>query len=188
MEHLSTHADGLSFVGGADRADHELLESDRGVGVGATVDDVHHRNREDIGVGTADVAIQRKAHILGGSFGNGQGNTQDGVGTQVALGRGTVQFDHGLINGALLQGRHADDCRSNLVVDVGNSLEDTLATVALGIAVTEFEGLVLTRRSTRRNSCYTDNTRLEDHFGLNRRIASGVEDFPTSNLYNSHFL
>ncbi len=37
-------------VGGAHRHDHEFLEVDRGVGVGAAVHDVHHRDRQDLGV------------------------------------------------------------------------------------------------------------------------------------------
>ena len=44
----------------ADRRDHELLDVDVGVGVGAAVEDVHHRHRQQVGVGPADVAEQRQ--------------------------------------------------------------------------------------------------------------------------------
>ena len=78
------------------------------------------------------------------------------------------------------------DRRGDLVVDVGNRLENALAAVALGIAVTKLEGFVFTGGSAGRNRCYTFDTRLEEDFSLNRRIASGIEDLPTRYLNDSH--
>ena len=45
----------------ADGHDHELLEVDVVVGVLAAVEDVHHRHGQDLGVGAAEVAVERQA-------------------------------------------------------------------------------------------------------------------------------
>ena len=83
MEHFSTHADTLLEAACAYRTDHELLEADGSVRVSATIDDVHHRNRKDISVATADVAIERHIEIVGGSLCNSKRNTEDGVCAEV---------------------------------------------------------------------------------------------------------
>ena len=43
---------------GANRQDHELLHVDRIVGVRAAIDDIHHRHRQDVGVGPTQVSEQ----------------------------------------------------------------------------------------------------------------------------------
>ena len=51
----------LGEGGRPDRRDHELLDVDVGVGVRATVEDVEHRHRQQVGVRAAEVAEQRQA-------------------------------------------------------------------------------------------------------------------------------
>ena len=51
---LRSPPQGLGEGSRADGHDHELLEVDRVVGVHATVEDVHHRDRQHMGVGSAD--------------------------------------------------------------------------------------------------------------------------------------
>ena len=108
-----------------------------------TVDDVHHRNGEGIGVGTAEVAVKGNLQVSSGSMGYGQRNTEDSVGTEVLLGGSAVKLKHLGVNLALLECAHADDGGSNHLVDVLNSLLDTLAQIAVLIAVAELQGLVL---------------------------------------------
>ena len=60
--------------------DHEFLEVDGGVGVGAAVDDVGHGHRQDFGVGPTEVLEEGLAEGCGGGFGVGQGDCEDGVG------------------------------------------------------------------------------------------------------------
>ena len=38
---------------------HKLLEVDVVVGVGASVDDVHHWNRQDVGIYSTKIAVER---------------------------------------------------------------------------------------------------------------------------------
>ena len=77
----------------AGRQDHELLDVDRIVGVGAAVDDVHHRHRQDAGRDAADVLVERQAGRHGAALADGQGDAEDGVGAQAALVRRAVQLD-----------------------------------------------------------------------------------------------
>lgn len=80
------------------------------------------------------------------SFGNSQTDTKNSVGTQLSLVWGTVEVDQELINlglilniDVLLDKSWADD-----VVDVGNSLGNTLSSPLVLVSVTELNGLVLT--------------------------------------------
>ncbi len=57
VEDLSPGAEGFTEGGEAGGDDEEFLEIDGGLRVGAAVDDVHARSRDDFAVGAADVAI-----------------------------------------------------------------------------------------------------------------------------------
>ncbi|MPM59121.1 hypothetical protein SDC9_105959 [bioreactor metagenome] len=58
MEHFGTHAKPFAERVRSNRTNHKFLESDRGVGVRAAVDDVHHRNGQHVSICSANVAIQ----------------------------------------------------------------------------------------------------------------------------------
>ena len=47
----------------------------------ATVEDVHHRNRENFRVRTAKIFVEGNADLLRGSLGVGKGNGQNGIGS-----------------------------------------------------------------------------------------------------------
>src|SRR5690606_25316364 len=100
VEHFGTHANGFFQGLGANRLDHELLDIDVVVGVLTTVDDVHHGQRHGVdtrgAVQLGDVGVQRHAFGSSGSFGVGQGNSQDGVGAELGFVFGTVEVDHDL--------------------------------------------------------------------------------------------
>ena len=82
---LDAPAQRLGERGRAHRHDHELLQVDGVVGVHAAVDDVHHRHRQHVGVGAADVAVERQLELVGGGLGHGQRHAEDGVGAEPAL-------------------------------------------------------------------------------------------------------
>ena len=67
------------------------------------VDDVHHRNGENISIGTTDITVQGDVEIIGGGVGHGKAYAQNGVGAEFALGRSAVELDHGLVDGPLLE-------------------------------------------------------------------------------------
>ena len=103
MENLSAHTDSLSLALCAYRADHKLLECDRSVRVCTTVDDVHHRNRKYISVGSADVAVKRHIEIVCCSVCNCKADAEDGVCAELALGRSAVELNHSLVDRPLLE-------------------------------------------------------------------------------------
>ena len=186
MEHLGTHADTLLLAAGADRTDHEFLEGDRGVGVGAAVDDVHHRNGKDIGVGTADIAVERDIQIVGCSVRAGEGDTEDGVGTKVLLGRRSIEFDHLLVDGPLVEDAHAFDHGSDAFVDIGHGFQRAFAQVAALVAVTEFEGFIFTGAGAARNGGTAHDATFQGYINLHGRIAARVEDLSCKNFFNNH--
>jgi len=139
-----THLDGLGERLGADGGDHELLDVDIGVGVRTAVQDVHHGDGQDVGVGTADVLVQRELRLLRGGVGDGQGDTEDGVGPELGLVRGPVELDHGEVDGTLLVGLETEDVLADDVEHVLDGGLHSLATVAFA-AVTQLDGLEGTR-------------------------------------------
>lgn len=160
----------------ADRGNHELLDVNVGIGVGTTVEDVHHWNGQHVGVRSAEVLVQRELRTVSSSMSSSQGDTKDGVSTQLALVVGSVELDHDLVDNALLTRVTAEHLLGDLLVDVLNSLENTLTGVTLLIAVTQLNGLELTGRSARRNRSAGLGAVVEDHLDLNGRVAAGIED------------
>ena len=142
MENFRAITQGFPEGGSAGRDDHEFLEINRRVGVGASVDDVHHRNGKDLGVRAAQVAVQGLVQLGRRRFGKRQGNTQNGVGPQFGLVECAVQGIHEGIRRGLFRGFQTDQGRSNDVTDVVYGLGDSLALVAGCVAVPEFPGFM----------------------------------------------
>ena len=150
--------------------DHELLESHTATSVGATVEDVHEGNGQNVGLLGAsqvgDVSVERDTLLGGSGLSNGHGDTEDGVGTELGLVGGTVKLDHEVVNSALVLDVKVllDEGRAENVVDVGDGLEDTLAAPLGLVAITELAGLVGTGRSTGGNDGAVE-TGLGDYIG-----------------------
>src|SRR6516164_5649801 len=72
MKDLCTIAKSLGKAGCSFRHDHEFLKINRRIRMGATVDDVHHRNRQHFGIWSAQVTEQRKVELSGGGMRNCQ--------------------------------------------------------------------------------------------------------------------
>ena len=151
MEHFGTHAQAFAERGCAYRANHEFLERDGSVAVCATVDDVHHRDRQCVGVGSADVAIERHVKVVCTCLGHCERYAKDGVGTEFRLGGSAVECKHLVVDCTLLERRHSDECGSYDFVDVFNCFLSAFATVAALVAVAQFESFVFAGRCARRN-------------------------------------
>ena len=134
--------------------DHEFLESQAATSVGATIQNVLEGNGKNVGLlGTGkvgDVSVERDALLSSGSLGDGHGDTEDGVGTELGLVGGTVKLVHELVDGALVLDVEVllDESGSNDIVDVGDGLEDTLAAPLGLVTITELAGLVGTGGGT----------------------------------------
>lgn len=110
---------------------HELLEGETATGVGATVQDVLEGNGQDEGLlgsgKVGDVSVEGNTLLSGGSLGNGQRDTEDGVGTELALVGGTIELVQELVDLGLLLNIEVllDEGGANDVVDVLDGIEDT---------------------------------------------------------------
>ena len=142
----------LGEGGRADRRDHELLDVDVAVGMGAAVEDVHHRHRQQMGVRPTDVTEERQLGRLRGRLGDRERDSEDRVGAQRRLVRRAVQVDHHLVDDALLVGLDAEQRLTDDLVDRLDGLADALAAVP-GSAVAELHRLELTGRGAGRHRC-----------------------------------
>ena len=69
----------------------------------ATVDDVHHRHGQHVGVDTADVAVQRQLQLIGRRLGDGEAGAEDGVGAEAGLVVGAVEVEQRLVDQPLIE-------------------------------------------------------------------------------------
>ena len=180
---LGTGAHRLGERRGADRRDHELLDVDVGVGVRATVEDVHHRHREQVGVGPADVAVQRQPGRLGRGLGDGERGAEDRVGAQVGLVGRRVELVHHLVDLALVVGTHALDGRADLLDHRVDGLLHALAEVAIA-AVAQLDRLELAGRRAARHGGAAERAVVEQHLDLDGGVAARVEDLAGADCFD----
>ena len=184
MVHLDAGLQSLGVGLEAVRGDHVLLDVGGEVSVCAAVHDVHVRNRENMAVGAADIAVQRQFGALGGRIKGGEGDTEDGVGAQTALVRGAVELDHQVIECALVGGVHADDLRGDLLVHRLDGTEDTLALIDGLVAIATLPSLGFTGGSTGRNEAQALSTVIGVKNDLDGRVAAGIENLTRVNAFN----
>ena len=184
MEDLGAAAQSLTEGRSGDRHDHELLDLHVVGGVSAAVQDVHHGNGQLLGVGAANVVVQGDAQGLSGSLGASHGCAQDGVGAQTGLVGGTVQLDHSLIDGDLIQNVHADQALSDLSIDILHGSLAALAQVAGLVAVTQLAGLVDAGGSAGGNGSAAHGTVFQINLDLDGGVAAAVQDLATQNVNN----
>jgi len=92
------------------------------------------------------VSVQRDTLLSSTSLGNSQGNTEDGIGTELGLVGSTVKSVEELVDLGLVLDIDTllDQSGTNGGVDVLDSLENTLAKPLGLVSVTELASLVLT--------------------------------------------
>ena len=108
----------------------------------AAVDDVHHGHGEHVCVATADIFVEGKVEVVGSGLGNGERNTEDGVGTEVRFCVCTVEGKHCLVNLDLVESAHAYESLGDRTVNVGDCLENAFTHVTVFVTVAEFESFV----------------------------------------------
>jgi len=187
VEGFRAHAKRLAEGGGPLGHDHELLDVDGGVGVGAAVEDVHHGHGQRLGVWASQVAVELEAAGLGGGLGVGEGDAEDGVGPEALLVVRAVELEHGPVDADLVAGVEPLELGKDLFVDVLHGLERALAQVALlgslgsllggQGAIAQFERLVLAGAGSRGNGRAAHDAGGEDDVDLHGGVAPGVDDF-----------
>ena len=95
----------------------------------AAVDDVHHRHRQQPRCGAADVAVKRQVVRHRRRFGDGERDTEDGVGAEPPLVGRAVERDHGLVDLDLSFGVHAAERVEQFAVDGFNGVAHAFAEI-----------------------------------------------------------
>jgi hypothetical protein len=96
-------------------------------GVGAAVEHVHHRHRQDVRGLAAEVAPQRQALLHRGRVGGGERDAEDRVRAEARLVRRAVELDERAVEALLVRRVAAGDRLGDLAVDVLDRLGDALA-------------------------------------------------------------
>lgn len=111
----------------------------------SSIDDVEGGDREDeLGVASkvGNVPVEGDALLSSSGLGNGHGDSQDGVGSELALVLGAVESNHLLVDGLLVNGVVSLERRGDDGIDVLNGLEDSLSKVLGLVSIAELNSLV----------------------------------------------
>ena len=160
----------------ADRQEHELLEVDACLRMGAAVQHVELRHRQHHRPFVAETAIQRQALDHCGCVTARQAHREDGVGTEVRLVRRAVKRDHPRVERRLVHDIEPHQLRTDHADHVGECVAHALAAVALWVAIAKLDGLVDPRAGAAGHPRASLDTARECHHRLERRVAARVED------------
>jgi hypothetical protein len=134
------------------RHHHEFLEVDVVIGVRAAVEDVHHRHRQGVRRGPAQVAIERQFARVAEARAAAIETARIAFAPRRPLLGVPSRSISRASSIALVGGVGPAEGFRNLAIDVRNRLQNALAEVVGLVAVTQFDGLVLAGgRATRHN-------------------------------------
>jgi len=172
MKDLGPDAQGIAECLGAHRQDHEFLDVQTVVRMGAAVDHVHERHGQHLGVDAAQILMKRQGEKLAGGPGRGHGYAEHGVGPQAALVLRAVQVNQSIVDLHLAQGIHADDGFGDFAVHMFHGLEHALALVPFFIAIAQFQGFARARGRARRHGGPSHMAGFKGNFHFHRGIAA----------------
>jgi len=137
--------------------------------MGAPVQNIEARHREQSRRGSAQIAEERKTHTRRSGTSDAEGNSKNGVGAEIGLVGGGIEICHQQVDLLLTCGIHADQRGGDGIVYVTNSPGDSLAHPPVA-AVTQLDGFKGARRGSGRHESATETTRRED-FGFDRGVS-----------------
>ncbi|CUJ32518.1 hypothetical protein TA5113_03038 [Cognatishimia activa] len=174
VEDFRTHADRFFHVRCRNRHDHEFLDVDWVICVLATVDDVHHWNRQNARLRATDVAIEWLSGEIRCGFRASQRHAKDCVCTKTTFVVCAVEFDHRSINGFLFGHIKANQVFGDLTVHGGHCFQNTFAKIAGFVAVALFDCFVGTGGCARRHGRAAHGAVFQDNINLNGWVAAAV--------------
>ena len=174
MEHLGTHPQGFAEALGAMGHDHEFLEIQAVGGVGAAIDHIHQRHRQQVRQRTTQIAVERQVDGVGGGVRVGQAHRQDGVRPQSTLVIASIELVHGRIHGGLVEGAEAAEGWGDPLLDVLHGLLHAFAEVFV-VAIAQFVGLVGACAGAAGHDRPAAGSPLQIQHRLHRGGAAGVE-------------
>ena len=172
MKNFGTHSDCITKSRSTNRHNHKFLKIDRIIGMRTTIDNIHHRNRQSVGINTTHITIKILTGFLSSSISHSQRNTQNSIGTQIRFIRSSIQFNHSVINRNLIGNIHTFQFFINCFINILNSFQHTFTKIQRFIIISKLTSFVNTCRSPRRNSRTSNNTIISNYFNFNSRITS----------------
>src|SRR6478735_1812834 len=148
----------------------------------AAIDDVHHRHRQGPGRSAADITIKRHVEGIGRRLGAGKRHAEDGIGSEPALVRRTVELDHGLVDLDLVFGRAVGERLEDLAIDGLDRLAHALAEIARLVSIAQFDRLMRAGRGARRHRRAAHRTILQHDIDLDGGVAAAVQDFAADDV------
>ncbi len=155
------------------------------IGVRAAVQDVHHRHRQSVRRSPAEIAIKRQLERSRRGASSGHRNRQNRVRAQPPLVGSAIKIDQSGVERALVGGVHPAERFRNLAIDVRNCLQNALAHVLALVAVTQFNGLMLTGGRATRHNGPRAGAAIEKNFSFNGRIATRVKHLASADIGNA---
>ena len=168
----------------ADRHDHEFLEINVVIGMGATVEDVHHRRRQGVCACAAEVAVQRQCKAIRRGPRGSHRDGKNRIRAQSSLIFGAIELNHFLVQRALVGGVEVRQGVGYLAVYIFHGLEHTFADVNTAVAVAQLNRFVLTGRSAAGDDGPALRSILKPDFCLHRRIAARIQHLPAAYFCN----
>ena len=120
---------------------HELLEVRRVVGVATAVDYVEHGRREGDRPISGEVLVQGRPTAGCGGPGDREGDPQHGVCAKPSLVRRAVDLDERPVDGGLVVGADAGDCRGDAALDIVDRTRNPKPPETPGVAVAQLDRL-----------------------------------------------
>jgi hypothetical protein len=182
MENLGAPAHRFLQRRRAEGNNHEFLKVDRVVGMHATIDDIHHRHRQNMRLDAADVAVKRQAGDIRRRLGGGERDSQNGVGAEPCLVRRAIERDHRRVDLALIFRVESAQGIENIAVDAFDRLENALAGKAPLVAVAQLDCLMRSGRGTRRHRRAPARPILQGDIDLDGWVAAAIQDFPRGDV------
>src|SRR5713101_769951 len=104
--------------------------------MGTTVQNVHHRYRQDVRSRATKVAVKCYLKSISARASRGHRHRENRVRPKTSLIGGAIKFDHLRVDRALIGGVHPAKGLRNLAVHVLDCLQNAFSLVALLVAVT----------------------------------------------------
>jgi hypothetical protein len=165
VEHLGAVAQRLTEARCADGEDHELLDVEAVVGVGTTIDDVHHRHgHQRLAVAARElrqITVERNACIGRGSARGGERHAEDRVGAEARLVLAAVELDHAAIDRRLRARILADEGGLQHRIDVRDGSQHALAAIACLVAIAQLDRLARSGRGAGWHGGATERAGIE---------------------------
>ena len=143
MKDLRAHAQRLAETIRANRNNHEFLKINVVVGMRAAVNDIHHRHRQSVCAVAAEIAIQRLLSTVGGCARVGHRHRKQSISAKIRFIRRAIELDQFPIDASLVECVNAFQLAGDYVIDVRDSLQNSLAAIAFRVAIAELNGFVL---------------------------------------------